>query len=253
MSRFTEQDAARLAILAVRPRNGQTEEEAQQNAPLLGKEAALLEALRAAERAHDEAMREARSDAEWLEDLKSSRERHRVFFKYIDAALAEWRNMDGETRLGLAWHAHSTGSNGGDCDETSSYLDAILARFDASLGEMHRAAHSASSDIEFSPGRKKGISQSVGANNVPLAPLEAFVGVLRDFWRSTAGEKFTVEFGEVVDSRGIRVTEPKSAAARLVFVATEKLTNARGKRLYEMGTVENAMRRARANSPDFLT
>src|SRR5690606_29146554 len=114
VSRFTEQDAARLAILAVRPRNGQTEEEAQQNAPLLGEEAALLEALRAAERAHDEAMREARSDAEWLEDLKSSRERHRVFFKYIDAALAEWRNMDGETRLGLAWHAHSTGSNGGD-------------------------------------------------------------------------------------------------------------------------------------------
>lgn len=243
-SRFSEEDAARLALVAVRLQVGPRPRPQQ---PLLsGKEQQLLDDLRGAEKAHDRSILEASAEQQRLEAMPADRDLHDSFHGHIAAALHVLSEMSDDGRQSLAWFAHSTGSPGDDDQE--DYLSPIMARFESSLREMSRASDMASAGVAFARGRKPGMSQAVGSENVALEPLNAFVDEFRPRWEATTGTKFKVEFGEVVNSDGIRETKPISAAARLVFEAAQKFRDASGKPLYSMGAVERAMRRSRKSA-----
>jgi hypothetical protein len=206
MSRFDLSVARQIAEKAVRRRDDGSEADAKETAPLHNREAALLVALQEAERAHDEALQAANDEQARLDEFEPMRERHRHLRKHVNAALEEWQDMGHEGQLGIAWHAHATGSVGSD-------LNILVKRLQAGLHELRRASESASR-VEFQRGRKFRIGQK-NEEKTRLEPLFAIAAVLKAFWMRETNSEFGHEL-YIPDDRSEK-RKPKSPATRLVW------------------------------------
>lgn len=243
MSRFDEIAARAVAEAAVRGKV----------APLLGKEGALLDALRRAEAAHDRvrpaAQAELQADEELAANMRAKGGEYAEAYKRVAdglrKAITAIEEMDVTALRFLGWSAYARGMVGPDLRRVDpvplteiavGYHDQLLQALDAAEGAR----------LKLDAGRRPGKSQPGMLHGEVTAPLDAFVAVMSAFWLDTTSTRLSIESGETLNARGIRVTEPKSPALRMMFEATRPLVSDEGRALYELSAVEGAMKRWRA-------
>lgn len=250
MSRFDEVAARTVAEAAVR---GQV-------APLLGKEDALLAALRRAEAAHDQVRPVARAELQAEEELAANMrakggeyaEAYKRVADGLRKAITAIEGMDDTALRFLGWSAYARGLASTTARRTNplplteiavSYHDHLVQAMDAAEGAR----------LKLDAGRRPGKTQPPAAHGEVTAPLDAFVAVMSAFWTETVASRPTIESGpreptaaDVRAGRVIAGDEPKSPALRMMFEATRRLTDESGRTLYELPAVEGAMKRWRA-------
>jgi hypothetical protein len=190
MSRFTVEDASRIAKKAIKRRVGKRE--LRSRAPLLGKEAAVLGALVTAEAAHD-ARRQALAEEQTNEKrLADSLEQHQIFLGHIKVAVDYWRGMSENARFDLI---HFRPQDLPMSVWVSRSIPQELETFQANLYEIERAAQGTIIlEKRETRGRRPGKSQSGVIRDVDLSPLSAFAAELATFWEKETKESFGQHF-----------------------------------------------------------
>lgn len=250
MSRFDEIAARAIAEAAVRGKV----------APLLGKEGALLDALRRAETAHDQVRPMAQADLQAEEELAANMrakggeyaEAYKRVADGLRKAITAVEGMDATALRFLGWSAFARGMGGREARHTNPLpLADIAVGYHDQLLQALEAAEGAR--LKLDAGRRPGKTQPPAAHGEVTAPLDAFVAVMSAFWADQVAARPTIESGPreptAADVRAGRVVsgdEPKSPALRMMFEATRRLTDGNGRTLYELPAVEGAMKRWRA-------
>jgi hypothetical protein len=214
MSRFNDENTAQLARHAFKLRVDDPEEKqrkAKEAAPLRGKEAQLLAALREAEQVYEE----------WLE-LEPRRDQLRrsistlptdceKLAKHLQSALACWSKMSEDNRYELAARSPNRGT-----------VEEVTRRFDSTLTEMLSCAQRGSTEVNFSWRGRPRKSRA----GMSLVALEEFTKVVRAFWVEEVSPVFGFDQTTIIDettdaNKGRR--EPASAATRLIEGAAKIL------------------------------
>jgi hypothetical protein len=217
MSQFNKKVAAQIAQRAARSSGNRR---AIVYRPLAGKQLELLEALKDAELAHDNAVHQSGEERQQYELFKERVRQHRSFSKQFNPMMRSWRHMTQDAKEQLVWVAHGHWAPIKEwmpkaaIGPTLDTVDAILSALEKSTNER----------IKFVTGRKPGRSQT--GNIVSLQPLWAFAEKLKVFWERL-GEEWTVEFEE---------STPKSAAANFVVEAAKHL-----KIKYDPASIDSVM------------
>jgi hypothetical protein len=190
MSRFTEEDAFRIAKKAIKKRVGKRE--LRSRAPLLGKEAEVLRALIAAETAHDALQQALAEERKNEQSLADSLEQHEIFLGHIKVAVNYWRGMSEAARFDLIHFRPQDLPMG---EWASRSIPQELETFEANLYEIERAAQGTIIlEKGQTRGRRPGKSQSGVISDVDLDPLVAFAAKLKTFWENEAKESFGQRF-----------------------------------------------------------
>lgn len=250
MSRYDEIAAVGVAAAAVRG----------QAAPLLGKEGALLEALRRAEAAHDEARPLAQAELEADEELAANMrakggqyaESYRRVADGLRKAVTAIEEMDVVALRFLGWSAYARGLASTEARQTNPLpLADIAVAYHDQLSQALSVAEGAR--LKLDAGRKAGKTQPPASHGEVTAPLDTFVAIMCAFWMDATAARPTIESGpreptdaDVRAGRVVAGDEPKSPALRMMFEATRRLTGDDGRLLYELPAVEGAMKRWQA-------
>jgi len=226
MSRFKQEDAAKIAALSFRRGRGGPKK------PLDGKDALLLQALQSAERAHDAELDRREGDIETYHQECKTFEKHEEFYKHFNVALTNWRAMEEPIKKKLI---HYTQNYLQTIEEAQNVipLDRLRKRCDDTLEAIALAAHQEAGSLK---GRRSGVSQSVGHTNISLRPLYAFGSELKAFWHANVTHE---RFGQQFDGE-----KPLSAASILLCESAKLL-----KVEYKHANIKSVMRMLASKEP----
>jgi hypothetical protein len=229
MSKFTVEAARTLARNAFTLRSGSKprKEAVQPNAPLVGREDKLLEALRAGEARYREWEAGIRALKAFRKSDSSLQRVSETLSQHLSDALRCVSSMDEIERE--------------EFEMMAGARDWSIEEIEGALTQIIRVAEDCK--IEEGPAKKRrGRKLGIGKIDLSIVPLEEFAKVIRSFWIQATELKFG--FNGATE-RGIRV--PASAAARLLYDSAKILDDR-----FAVSHVEYVMKAVNAR-PQFRT